>query len=105
MSRGGFTAFDGREGRFCPPVPSRSGENGVMMRDEFSRFLASAHRERFAVTLRAINESGNTVDIVGYVTEIRRDGGIRLCEGDPVSGQVHDVPARRILRVDRVHGA
>jgi len=76
-----------------------------MMRDEFSRFLELAHRERFAVALRAINESGNTVELVGYVTEIRRDGGIRICEGDPVSGHVHDLPARCILRVDRAHGA
>jgi len=75
------------------------------MRDEVCEFLDLAHRRGFAVTLRAINDSGNTVDIVGYVTEIREDGGVRIREGDPVGGQVHDFAARSVLRVERVHGA
>jgi hypothetical protein len=75
-----------------------------MTRDEVSRLLALAHRRGFSITLRAINESGNTVDIVGYVTEVRRDS-IRVCEGDPVGGHVHELAARSILRVERNHGA
>ncbi|HEX5136938.1 MAG TPA: hypothetical protein VFY93_08205 [Planctomycetota bacterium] len=76
-----------------------------MRLDDVSRFLGLANRRRHAIRLRAVNLSGNTVEMVGYVTEVRRDGGIRFCEGDAVGGQVHDFSARSVLRVERAHDA
>lgn len=76
-----------------------------MPRDAIRKTLDLANRGRYLIRVRAINPSGNTVAIVGLVTEIRQDGGIRVCEGDPESGQMHDFPPRSILGVERVHGA
>jgi hypothetical protein len=39
------------------------------------------------------------------VTEVRKDGSIRLSEDDAEHGQVHQFLDRNILAVDRVHGA
>jgi len=76
-----------------------------MALDEIRRILGQAHDGRHLVRVRAVNPSGNTVDIVGYVTAIREDGGIRVSSGDPLHGDVHDFPPRSILGVERVHGA
>jgi len=73
--------------------------------DDIPRILGQAHDGRYLVRVRAVNPSGNTVDIVGYVTAIRKDGGIRISTGDPLHGDVHDFPPRSILGVERVHGA
>jgi hypothetical protein len=72
---------------------------------DISRILVEARDGRYLVRVRAVNPSGNTVDIVGYVTAITGDGGIRLSHGDPHHGLVHDFPRSSILRVERVHGA
>lgn len=76
-----------------------------MALDEIRRILGQAHDGRHLVRVRAVNASGNTVDIVGYVTAFREDGGIRIRSGDPLHGDVHDFPPRSILGVERVHGA
>ena len=76
-----------------------------MARDEIGRILQQAHGGRYLVRIRAVNPSGNTVDIVGYVTAIKDDGDIKVCEGDPEHGLIHEFPARSILGVARVHGA
>ncbi|MHC4340836.1 MAG: hypothetical protein ACYSX0_11570 [Planctomycetota bacterium] len=75
-----------------------------MALDDISRILGQAHDGRYLVKIRAVNPSGNTVDIVGYVTAIREDGSIRVSCGDPQHGDVHDIPPRSILGVERVHG-
>jgi len=67
--------------------------------------LEHAHHGRYLVRIRAVNRSGNTVDVVGYVTEIGTDGRIRVTGGDPRHGDVHDFLARHILGVARVHGS
>lgn len=76
-----------------------------MADDDIRRTLVEARDGRYLVSVRAVNASGNTVDIVGYVTAIGRDGGIRLSHGDPQHGLVHDFPPSSILGVERVHGA
>ena len=78
---------------------------GGMARDDIRKSLDLANRGRYLIRVRAINPSGNTVDIVGYVTEVREDGSIRVLHGDPEHGQVHEFPPRSILGVTRVHGA
>jgi hypothetical protein len=76
-----------------------------MARDDIHRALELTHDGRYLVRVRAVNAAGNTVDVAGYVTEIRMDASIRVSEGDPERGQVHDFGARSILAVERVHGA
>ncbi len=76
-----------------------------MPRDDISKSLDHANRGRYLIRVRAINPSGNTVDIVGYVTEVREDGGIRVLHGDPEHGLVHEFQPRSILGVERVHRA
>jgi hypothetical protein len=76
-----------------------------MARDAIRKTLDLANRGRYLIRVRAVNPSGNTVDIVGYVTAIREDGGIRVCQGDPEHGQIHEFPPRSILGVERVHGS
>ncbi|MFI5403636.1 MAG: hypothetical protein ACHQ1G_11925 [Planctomycetota bacterium] len=76
-----------------------------MARDTIRKALDLANRGRYVVRIRAINPSGNTVDVVGYVTEVKDDGGIRVLRGDPEHGQVHELEPRSILGVERVHGA
>ena len=71
--------------------------------DHIRSLLDQAHGGRYLVRVRAVNSTGNTVDIVGFVTAIREDGGIRLCEGDPERGQIHEFAPQRILGVERVH--
>lgn len=87
------------------PFPAEAGENQGMVRDEIRRALEVAHNGRYLVRVRTVNPSGNTVDIAGYVTEVRKDGSIRVSVGDPERGLVHDLGPDRILAVDRVHGA
>jgi len=53
--------------------------------------------------VRAVNESGNTVEVVGLVTEVSRDGNVRLCHGDARRGQIHEFAPGRVLAVERVH--
>ena len=76
-----------------------------MADDDDRRILVEARDGRHLVRVRAVNASGNTVDIVGYVTAIAGDGGIRLSHGDPQHGLVHDFSRWSILGVERVHGA
>jgi len=76
-----------------------------MARDDIRKFLDEAHGGHYLIRVRAVNPSGLTVDITGYVTEVRRDGGIRFLHGDPEHGQVHEFPPTSILGVERVHGA
>ncbi|MCK6458584.1 MAG: hypothetical protein L6Q95_01660 [Planctomycetes bacterium] len=76
-----------------------------MARNDIHRALEVAHDGRYLVRVRAVNPSGNTVDIAGYVTEVRKDGGIRVSVGDPERGLIHDFGPDRILGVERVHGA
>jgi hypothetical protein len=67
--------------------------------------LEDAHRGLYLVRFRAVNPSGNTHERVGYVIGLRDDGRIRLREGDPVRGPVHEFDLEDILAVERVHGA
>ena len=90
---------------FPPPLPPNPATMGGMARDDIRKSLDLANRGRYLIRVRAINPSGNTVDIVGYVTEVRQDGGIRVLHGDAERGQVHEFPAQSILGVTRVHGA
>lgn len=76
-----------------------------MASDDIRRDLGQAHDGRYLVRVRAINRSGYTVDVVGYVTTMREDGGIRLHSGDPEGGLVHEFPPSGILGVERVHGS
>jgi hypothetical protein len=76
-----------------------------MVRNDICKALELARAGRYLVRLRAVNTSGNTVDIAGYVTEIRKDGGVRLSAGDPERGLTHDFTADRILDIERVHRA
>jgi len=73
--------------------------------DALSRVLEQAHDGRYLVRIRGVNRSGNTVDVVGYVTALRSDGGIVVCEGDSQSGHVHEFSRERILGVERLHGS
>jgi hypothetical protein len=76
-----------------------------MALDDVGLALGHAHKGHYLVRVRAVNRSGNTVDIVGYVTAIRDDGRVRITGGDPEQGHAHDFQAERILAVERLHGA
>jgi hypothetical protein len=76
-----------------------------MVREDIRRALEVAHNGRYLVRVRAVNPSGNTVDISGYVTEVRRDGVVRVSAGDPEHGLNHDFGLDRILAVERMHGS
>jgi hypothetical protein len=86
-------------------IPNSMRKNAGMALGEILSILGQAHDGCHLVRVRAVKSSGNTVDIVGYVTAIREDGGIRVSSGDPLRGDVHDFPPRGILGVERVHGA
>lgn len=72
---------------------------------EIREILDLAHRGQHAVCIRAVNRSGNTIDLVGFVMAIGGDGVVRLREGDPVAGLAHEFSERAVLRAQRVHGA
>jgi hypothetical protein len=75
-----------------------------METDVIRGFLAHAHGGHYLVRIRAVNPAGNTVDVVGYVTEVREDGGIRVSADDAERGHIHEFAPRDILGVERVHG-
>jgi hypothetical protein len=76
-----------------------------MASERIRKALEMAHDGRYLVRVRAVNPSGNTVDIVGYVTEVRKDGVVCVSAGDAAHGLIHEFGRDRVLAVDRVHGA
>ena len=76
-----------------------------MARGEIIRDLNHAHAGRYLVRIRAVNPSGNTIDVEGYVMAITQDGAVRVRQDDPQRGRIHELPPERILDVQRVHGA
>ena len=76
-----------------------------MASEKIRKALEMAHDGRYLVRVRAVNPSGNTVDVAGYVTEVRKDGVVRVSAGDPARGLIHEFVQDRVLAVDRVHGA
>lgn len=91
--------------RFREAKHAEAGDNAGMVRDDILRALQVAHNGRYLVRIRAVNASGNTIDVSGYVTELRGDGGIRVAADDPERGLSHDFGPDRILDVERVHRA
>jgi len=73
--------------------------------DHIRSLLHHAHDGHYLVKIRAVNSAGNTVEVVGYVTEIRDDGCIRVCQGDAEHGPVHEFASQRILGIERTHGS
>jgi hypothetical protein len=75
-----------------------------MAHGDIRRILNDAHAGRYLVRIRAVNRSGNTIDVEGYVMAITQEGAVRVRQDDPQRGRVHELPPERILSVERVHG-
>jgi hypothetical protein len=86
------------------PVPKQNWHNREVPQNDIRRILDHAHAHRYLVRIRAVNPSGYTVDIEGYVMALG-EGSVRVRQDDPQRGQVHDILFEGILDIDRVHDA